>query len=309
MSTGSKRVTNGKESQDNPNNAASSGHNRQRPPDPLALRALRLALRSLDRVAPRLSGRWVYRLWFSTHHFVEPKREIAWRTAAEQFTLPHEDGPLALYSWGKGPTVLLIHGWNGRGTQLGAFAKPLVDAGYRAVAFDAPAHGRTPGRRTNIFRIIDAVNTIEEHVGPLKGIVAHSFGAMVAARALRSGICAERVVVLCPAAQLRFLVDSFCDALQLPEATRKVFIRLFEKNFGKDIWEQISADSNARSLSVPALIIHDENDTEVPWQQGERLAQAWPGARFMLTRKLGHRRILRDRHCIEATVDFIARPL
>ena len=44
-----------------------------------------------------------------------------------------------MYSWGSGPTVLLVHGWEGRGSQLSAFAPALVKAGFRVVAVDMPA--------------------------------------------------------------------------------------------------------------------------------------------------------------------------
>jgi pimeloyl-ACP methyl ester carboxylesterase len=272
---------------------------------PVAIQLLKFGIRSLSAVSPSLAGRWVYHLWFATHRFAEPKREKHWREQAQQFALPHVYGPLAMYSWGEGPTVLLVHGWNGRGTQLGGFAAPLVNAGYRAIAFDAPGHGRTPGSCSNIFRIVDAVNVIANEFGPLKGIVTHSFGAMVIARALQTELTAERVVCINPAAQLDFLIDSFCGTLGITARTRKAFLQRLESHYGADIGRQISADENAARLSIPALIIHDINDSEVPWQQGERLAHAWPGATYMQTQGLGHTRSLRDRKTIQAAVDFI----
>lgn len=274
-------------------------------PIPLAVQLLRFGIRNLSAVSPQLAGRWVYHLWFATHRFAEPKREARWREQAQQFTLPHEYGPLAMYSWGEGPTVLLVHGWNGRGTQMGGFAASLAKAGYRAIAFDAPGHGRTPGNCSTIYRIVDAVNVIANKYGPLKGIVTHSFGAMVIARALHTQLSTERVVCINPAAQLDFLIDSFCGTLGITSRTRKAFLQRLENHYGADIGRQISADVNAAGLTIPALIIHDVNDSEVPWQQGERLAHAWPGARYMQTRGLGHTRSLRDHKTIQAAVDFI----
>jgi len=272
---------------------------------PVAIQLLKLGIRGLGGVSPQLAGRWVYHLWFATHRFAEPKRETYWREQAQQFTLPHKYGPLAMYSWGEGPPVLLVHGWNGRGTQMGGFAAPLVKAGYRAIAFDAPGHGRTPGNCSTIFRIVDAVDVIANEFGPLKGIVTHSFGAMVIARALRTQLSAEKVVCINPAAQLDFLIDSFCGTLGITRRTRKAFLQRLENHYGTDIGRQISADENAAGVAIPALIIHDVDDSEVPWQQGERLAHAWPDARFMQTQGLGHTRSLRDHKTIQAAVDFI----
>lgn len=273
---------------------------------PATIQFLKFGLRGLGAVSPQLASRWVYHLWFATHRFAEPKRETHWREQAQQSRLPHKYGPLYLYSWGDGPPVLLVHGWNGRGTQMGGFATPLVKAGYRAIAFDAPGHGRTPGNCSTIFRIVDAVDLIANEFGPLKGIVTHSFGAMVIALALRSKLSAERVVCINPAAQLDFLIDSFCGTLGITPRTRKAFVQRLESHYGADIGRQISADANAAGLAIPALIIHDVDDSEVPWQQGERLAKSWPNARFMQTRGLGHTRSLRDHATIQAAVNFIS---
>jgi pimeloyl-ACP methyl ester carboxylesterase len=42
------------------------------------------------------------------------------------------------------------------------------------------------------------------------------------------------------------------------------------------------------------LVIHDEQDKDVPVSDGRLLVDLWPGARFQGTTGLGHRRILRD---------------
>ncbi len=272
----------------------------------MRLRVLRAALRSLALLSPRLAGRWMYRLWLTTHRFTEPEREARWRREGTAFTVAGQNGPLSLYHWGEGPCVLLLHGWNGRGTQMGAFATSLVKAGFSAVALDAPGHGRSPGNSTTIFEIIDAVKRVADALGPLHGVITHSFGAMVIARALRDGLPAARVVCIASPARLAFLVDSFCRTLRAPARARADLLRRLESRFGNHIDSEIAADTNAAGLSVPALIIHDRDDADVPWQQGELLANAWPGARLRLTRGLGHTRILRNRGVIRASVDFIA---
>lgn len=276
---------------------------------PVTMQILRAGIRGVGAVSPHLAGCWVYRLWFATHRFTEPKRETHWREEAQQFSLPHKYGPLAIYSWGAGPPVLLVHGWNGRGTQMGGFAISLSKAGYRAIAFDAPGHGRTPGRSSTIFRIVDAVHVIADKFGPLKGIVAHSFGAMVVARALRTNLTTEKVVCINPAARLDFLIESFCGTLGITSGTRNAFLQKLEHHYGTEIGRQISAEVNVEDVAIPALIIHDVNDNQVPWQQGQRLAEAWPNACFLKTRGLGHTRILHDHKTIQEAVSFIGTGL
>ncbi|MCW8955955.1 MAG: alpha/beta hydrolase [Gammaproteobacteria bacterium] len=266
---------------------------------------IRLSLAWVDKVSPALAAQWVYRMWFRTQQYPVPKRELKWAQQAHYYELQSDYGALAIYSWGEGPTVLLVHGWSGRAVQLGAFAQPLVDAGFRVVAFDAPAHGKSPGKQTTIFQIIEAMNLVANDTGPVHAIISHSFGAMVIARALATGLSTEKVVCISPPAHTDFLIESFCQTLKVPEATKIRFVKKIEKRFGDDVRSLISAEFNARTLSVPALIIHDRNDKEVPWQQGERLARAWPGSRLALTEGLGHRRILRNQAVVKMAVDFI----
>ena len=42
------------------------------------------------------------------------------------------------WSWGEGPAVYLVHGWGSRGGRLTAYAQPVVQAGFRAIAFEGP---------------------------------------------------------------------------------------------------------------------------------------------------------------------------
>ena len=118
---------------------------------PLAARALGAALRTADRVSPRLAAAWTERLFLTPRRHPVPARERDWLAGARWGELRLDGRRLPTWSWGEGPPVVLAHGWEGRGSQLGAFVAPLVAAGRRVVAFDAPAHGGSPGRTTNLI--------------------------------------------------------------------------------------------------------------------------------------------------------------
>ncbi|HSF38925.1 MAG TPA: alpha/beta fold hydrolase, partial [Thermoanaerobaculia bacterium] len=156
-----------------------------RPPLPFPLRLTQTGLNALGRTVPPLAGRWALDLFCTPMRHAEPAREKELLRTAEAFTVPFQSVHLAAHAWGEGPAVLLVHGWSGRGAQLGAFVQPLVDAGHRVVAFDLPAHGRTPGRRLNGFDGRDAVLRMGEAVGPFQAVIAHSFGAVCTTLALK----------------------------------------------------------------------------------------------------------------------------
>jgi pimeloyl-ACP methyl ester carboxylesterase len=273
---------------------------------PVAFRLLRRALILSALVSTELAGRWANRLWFRTQRFPEPAREKEWLASAERLTLSHRDRPLAVYRWGAGPTILLVHGWHGRGTQLGAFVAPLVAAGFHVVAFDAPAHGRTPGRATNLLEVSEALSQVAAAFPPLHGVIAHSFGAASTLVAISRGLAPRRVVTLSAPASIEFLMDSFAAQLELPGAVMDVHRRLMEQQFGADVWRRFSPTEIARGLDIPALLVHDQEDRDVPWQEGATLARAWPNATSVQTQGLGHRRILRDPDVVARVVAFMA---
>jgi pimeloyl-ACP methyl ester carboxylesterase len=272
----------------------------------MILRLLRLAIRLLAPISPRLAGRWAYRLWFRTRRYPEPARERAWRESAQALAVEHRGRPLAVCAWGAGPNVLLLHGWNGRGAQLGAFMPALVTAGFRVVAIDAPGHGRSPGHETNIPEMNAAIQAVTQVCGPLRGVIGHSFGVVCALYAVREGLSVERIVAVAPPAEMRELARRFCAALNLPSSAQADFYGRLEARFGADLWDRFSPVALARQVDLPGLVIHDEDDGDVPWQDGEAVACAWHGAQFVRTVGLGHRRILRDPEVIAQVTTFIS---
>lgn len=275
---------------------------------PVGFWLLRAAIRLLGLVSPTLAGRWVYRLWFQPLRFPEPQQEKEWRRTARPLAMDHRGQALAVDSWGSGPTVLLVHGWNGRGAQLGAFASALTEAGYRVVAFDTPAHGRSPGRATNLPEISEAIQNVARSCGPVHAIIGHSFGVACALYAMQQGLEADSLVALSPPDNVRNMTRKFFVALDIRPAVQAEFNRLFEAHFGADLWQRFSPVVLASGLNVPGLVIHDQDDRDVPWQEGAAVAQAWPGAEFVRTAGLGHRRILRDPAVIARVTAFIKSP-
>ena len=272
---------------------------------PPALRLMRIMFSVLGPLLPEMMGRWAYRLWFHTRRFPEAAAGKRIARSAEREILEVDNIPVAVYKWGKGPVVVFVHGWSGRGSQVSAFVGPLTGAGYQVLSIDAPGHGDTPGDRTNIIECAAVLTACSSQYGPIYGAVTHSFGGMVLAYAMHRGVSVERVVCISAPAHIDYLLESFTQTLAIPDAVSTVMRRLMDQRFPENVLERLSIVENVLDLSVPALIIHDEDDHNVPWQQGKMIADAWPGAQFLKTSGLGHGRILRDKAVVAAAVDFI----
>ena len=207
-------------------------------------------------------------------------------------------------SYGAGPRVLLVHGWEGRGMNLGMFIAPLTAAGYQVIALDGPAHGESPGEQTNPVDFAHGLHNVGKELGPLAGVIAHSMGAASTALALRQGLVAERVVLIAGPSSLAGVLRRFAQMVRLPEPVAERFYALVGERAGEPA-EALDIAHIGATLTTPALIIHDPADADVPFADAEAIAAIWPDARLYVTEGLGHRRILRNRDVIAMATSFI----
>jgi pimeloyl-ACP methyl ester carboxylesterase len=90
---------------------------------------------------------------------------------------------------GEGPTVLCIHGALATGVDWLPIARLLADR-YRFVMFDRRGHGASDaGAEGHTLPLeIEDVHAMLAATGPVRGILAHSFGAVLALHAMRMTI-------------------------------------------------------------------------------------------------------------------------
>src|SRR5882724_9402402 len=142
-------------------------------------RLLSRGMRVLDAVAPAVAQRFAFDL------FGMPRRRRDQPVVpGHRFSIAGDGPELAVWDWGDGRTVLLVHGWNGNGAQLSGFVAPLLRAGYYVAAPDLPAHGDSAGTRTNVRAMADALLRLGRRVGPVHAVIAHSLGAAASVIAL-----------------------------------------------------------------------------------------------------------------------------
>ena len=211
---------------------------------------------------------------------------------------------LAGTSWGTGPPVLLAHGWESRRTHWGAFVTPLVEAGFRAVAVDAPAHGDSPGTKANVLQYGKALVEVGRELGPFAGVVGHSFGAGASVIALHRGLSAERAVFISGPSSVVTVIERWGRRDGLADSEIPTFVRLVEREVGEGV-EFMDVTQIVPLLATRALVVHDRNDKEIPVEEGLAVAAAWRGARMMVTERFGHRRIMLAGEVVQAVVEFL----
>lgn len=203
--------------------------------------------------------------------------------------------------------VLIIHGFESSVINFDRYIKPLTRKGYEVLAFDAPAHGRSGGKRITAPMYKEMIKTIHEQFGPVQSYMAHSFGGLALSLALEEIPHSEdyRVVLIAPATETTTAIGSFFQFLRLDHGVREEFEKLVIRYGGlPSSWYSIR-----RALkNIPAQVLwfHDEEDDTTPLSDVFRVREEnHSHIRFIITKGLGHRRIYRDNQVSKAIVEFL----
>jgi pimeloyl-ACP methyl ester carboxylesterase len=258
-------------------------------------------------LAPELAGALAERMFLTPPRAKDAAASALDLIDARSSFLVHKGRHIAMWRWGsrEAPAVLLAHGWGGHAAQMRAFVFPLLQAGYRVIAYDQPAHGVSDGRMTALPDFADVFGEVAAHHGGAHAVIAHSLGGAAAAVSLASGKTAyKKIVLVSPPSDLVGYSRRFARWYWMPEPVRKAMQNAIEERYGVR-WEDLEVPRVAPRLSAQALVIHDRRDRLMPWSHGATVAQHWPGARLLSTEGLGHRRILADDSVTRAAADFI----
>jgi pimeloyl-ACP methyl ester carboxylesterase len=236
-----------------------------------------------------------------------PKRELEMdsKSIQELIAISEIDKEVVLYHYGKSEKkVLLVHGWSGRGTQLFKIADELIKAGYSTISFDAPAHGKSPGKTTIMVDFIATILEIDRKFGPFEAAVGHSLGGMSVLNAIKKGLKVNHAVVIGSGDIVQDIMDDFVLKLELKPFISTELRLHFEKKYAEKM-NDFSAYLAASEIAIPVLVIHDKDDPEVPVTAGIHIHKHLKNGTLFLTEGLGHRKILGNHTVIEKTVQFI----
>jgi pimeloyl-ACP methyl ester carboxylesterase len=267
----------------------------------------------LCRAAPGVAARVAHKLIATPPRHAPRAWEQELVQLAERFDIQVGSRRISVAAWGQGPTVLLVHSWGGRGTQMGRLTAALVAAGYRAVSFDLPAHGEAGRGETDMVECAAAVAAVADAVvartGPLYGVVAHSFGVMATLLAAREhALQIPRLVSIGAFEHCRWFMDAAREHLNLTESVAQRIRDRFEARHGYRVtWDRLSVVELLRAARCATLVIHDRFDREVPYSHSHALRTVGRHIEASPTVGLGHRRTLSDAGVIAASVAYFNR--
>jgi len=200
--------------------------------------------------------------------------------------------------------VGLVHGWEGHGAQLGAFAAPLAAAGFRVLAFDAPGHGDSPGDEAHVPLLARLLAELEGEAGRFFGLIGHSMGAAAAAMSTQHGTAPRGLVLLAPPQSQLERVVRVADRMKLTGGLREKFHAAVERRTGARFAE-VDMRVVAERAPCPLLVFHDPADEDTSFAATEQVVARWRGARLVPAPGRGHYRIVVTPEIVRQAVDFL----
>ena len=212
-----------------------------------------------------------------------------------------------MLEWGSGAEgVLLVHGWGSHAPRYSAFVEQILARGWRAVAFEAPAHGQSSGHFASLADFSEALEAVVLAHGPFGAIVGHSFGAVATAALLSTrklgGLQAAALVSM--PRDGGYTLESFLLILGVDADIQDQVRQRFQARFGLAA-EGISTLQMAPRITCPVLLVHDRDDDVVPLSQAQEVLAALPHGALHITQGLGHSGMLRDPATVGSIIGFI----
>ncbi len=255
-------------------------------------------------ISPKQTGEYIARVFLTPKRYPRPDWENELLDRSQEISL--SSGRKA-WTWGhSAQKILLVHGWEGRGTQLGSFIDPMLAAGFQVIAWDGPAHGDSPGSQTHLPDFARALTQDAKELGPLHAIVAHSMGGAALMLATENGLQFSKSILIASPSEWAPVLETLKQKLNLRKPTFRALKSSLEKTIGEPM-ENFDVEKWTLKNFPDALIIHDEKDRDVSPRHFQRLTKAFPQARSKLYSGLGHRRILRDEKVITEILEFLEK--
>jgi len=225
-------------------------------------------------------------------------------------------GALIHASAGAAPTVIFAHGWQSHASDMLAYARPLVAAGYHVAVFDTLGHGESdPAAFASVRHFVEDMlavwrwaNTRAE-CAPGIALAGHSLGGtaaiLAAAEGAHEGLVPRAIITIGSPSDPIQGTQEWLAAKGYPAAAMMKAVYRFWKPI--IVWEPSRLKPLLRmgEVHAPLLVIHGRDDRQIGLHHAQLLADASPGARLELLDGADHWTVPTSARYGEVVVSFL----
>lgn len=210
------------------------------------------------------------------------------------------------YTYGRGPSVLLLHGWCSHGARWTNYVPELVAAGFQAVVMDAPSHGQSPGRFLSVPDYIACTGVLMHTRVHWHAVLAHSMGSLagvIAANEYARRAAPGKFVLMSTFRNCDTLMSKFARCLGVSERVLCDTRAWIPEYTGRPLSYFSLVDHLRQMGHPPTMLVADTTDIVVPRQEAKVIVDALPHIQPLFTQGLGHN--LRCEQVRDQVIHFI----
>lgn len=277
----------------------------------LALRYTRARINILSLASPRKAAIKAFKLFCTPQQRVT-KKGSAFFESGEPLSFRYGGHTVRGRRWLPAETpprkkVLIAHGFESASCNFGSYIAALVEKGYEVLAFDAPAHGASGGRRIQLPDYVGVLRAIEQSYGPVHSYMGHSLGGLALALFLENNPHnrVNRLVLIAPAVEMTTAVNAFARQLQLsPEVATEMDDYVQETSGHHFDWYSLRRALQHNNASV--LYVQDEDDRVTSLKEALLVQEdGHTNVKFHFTKGLGHRKVYKDEETRGKIIAFL----
>ncbi|MFL9484920.1 alpha/beta hydrolase [Chitinophagaceae bacterium LWZ2-11] len=276
----------------------------------IAVNYYKTKFKTLALISTRKAAEAAFKL-FCTPYSGKPKREqpLVFRKA-EELQLDIAGLKISGWSWvpekPNGKKILIVHGFDSCSYKFEKYVPLFLKEGFEVLAFDAPGHGASEGKYIYIPLYRDMLLKINEHYGPIYGIMAHSLGGMAAGLMVEDLQNIPKLILIAPAVELERGLNNFANFVGLSDEIKRELSQVIV-DAGQLPISFYSLSRAVQKISSSILWLHDERDSICPFDDVLPVINMnLPHIQFYITKGLGHSNIYKNSKSIQKVVSFLA---
>lgn len=240
-------------------------------------------------VSPRTAGNLAMKLFSSPRKIKIKEIEKDFLDTAYKQELNYDNLSISTYRWlGEKDTILLAHGWESNSFRWKALIENLTTLKYNVIALDAPAHGNSSGKTFNAILYAECIHLVAQKF-EANIIIGHSVGGMAAAfsHSKYQLPSVNKLVFLGAPSNFVGVFSRYVNMMGYNSRLSTTMNELILERFNEKP-DHFNAARFMEHTEIEGLIIHDESDTIIPFNDAEDFKNHFKTAKLIATNGFGH---------------------
>jgi len=231
--------------------------------------------------------------------------DMAILTSARQIKFGPGNNKTA-WSWGKGPIVIVVHGWGSCGAKMGELALRIAGNGFEAIAIDITGHGYTPGKRISFKQFCRDIGELASYLEQeIYACIGHSAGGLCMMEARNPQQLEAKKYICISSPQKPYpALNMIRKKLQVPDSVIKHYQKYLASQFNC-CWEEITQRVYWGDPNSQLLLLYDTSDSVVSHSDGDEIKACWSSSKLVKTQGISHSRQIHSTEIQNVVIDFL----